>query len=281
MRADSPHRPRQPPRRDGHLARGINAADRRRVVGGDDRRLLLPAEPTAGDVPAGPTIGGPYRRLPFPRPGAAVGGGDRGADPYRSHVGLRVVAERTEAVLVGGASAANVGRGHGLAEDRLPVAAPGQPLVPGSYDVTLVESEHCPPDRFPGVITAPPTPPVRASAYRCGETWSTLAHHRLSGRRLLIQGSAGFLPGALAGHRAEVVKAAACLTVCRGQPGRHDAHPRQARRSRRRRAAPADGLAARGSATLKFALGSTSGGRQAVTACRVRPSPRAASLDSR
>lgn len=59
-----------------------------------------------------------------------------------------LVAERTGAVLVGGESAANVGRGHGLAEDRLVVAAPGQPITLGSYEVTLVESEHCPPDRF-------------------------------------------------------------------------------------------------------------------------------------
>ena len=35
-----------------------------------------------------------------------------------------VVADRTGAVLVGGESAANIGRGHGLAEDRLVVATP-------------------------------------------------------------------------------------------------------------------------------------------------------------
>ena len=116
-----------------------------------------------------------------------------------------LVAERTGAVLVGGESAANVGRGHGLAEDRLVVAVPDQPITLGSYDVTLVESRHCPPDRFPGSITSPVTPPVRVTAYRCGESWSVVVVHRPSGRRLLIVGSAGFVPGALAGHRAEVV----------------------------------------------------------------------------
>jgi len=75
----------------------------------------------------------------------------------------------------------------------------------GAYDVTLVESHHCPPDRFPGEIAAPLVPPVKASAYRCGEAWSTLVHHRPSGRRLLIQGSAGFVKGALAGHHADAV----------------------------------------------------------------------------
>ena len=114
-----------------------------------------------------------------------------------------LVADRTGAQLVGGESAANVGRGYGLPEDRLIVAIPGEPIRFGAFDVTLVESHHCPPDRFPGVIGAPLTPPVKVSAYRCGEAWSTLVHHRPSGRRLLIQGSAGFVKGALAGQAAQ------------------------------------------------------------------------------
>ncbi|BBZ64653.1 MBL fold metallo-hydrolase [Mycolicibacterium insubricum] len=115
-----------------------------------------------------------------------------------------LVAERTGAQLVGGESAAWIGRGHGLAEDRIVVAEPGAPLRFGNFEVTLIGSEHCPPDRFPGVITAPVRPPVRTSAYRCGDAWSTLVHHLPSGRRALIQGSAGHRPGSLAGHRAEV-----------------------------------------------------------------------------
>lgn len=116
-----------------------------------------------------------------------------------------LVADRTGAQLVGGRSAANVGRGYGLAEDRIVVAVSGEPIRLGAYDVTLIESHHCPPDRFPGVIDEPVIPPVKASAYRCGESWSTLVHHRSTGRRLLIQGSAGFVKGALAGHRADAV----------------------------------------------------------------------------
>ncbi len=116
-----------------------------------------------------------------------------------------LVADRTGALLVGGESAANVGRGYGLPEDRLVIAVPGEPIRLGAFDVTLIKSHHCPPDRFPGEITAPVVPPVRASAYQCGEAWSTLVHHRPSDRRLLIQGSAGFVAGALTGQRAEVV----------------------------------------------------------------------------
>jgi L-ascorbate metabolism protein UlaG (beta-lactamase superfamily) len=116
-----------------------------------------------------------------------------------------LVADATGARLVGGESAANVGRGYGLPEDRLVVADPGNLISLGPFDVTLIESRHSPPDRYPGLITTRLRPPVRVSAYRCGEAWSTLVHHRPSGRRLLIQGSAGFVEGALAGQRAEVV----------------------------------------------------------------------------
>ncbi len=116
-----------------------------------------------------------------------------------------VVAARTGACVVGGESAANIARGQGLATDRIVVAGPGVELTFGSFTVTLIESHHCPPDRFPGVISAPVVPPVRASAFRCGEAWSTLIEHRPTGRRLLVQGSAGFRLRALADQRAEVV----------------------------------------------------------------------------
>ncbi|OBK00299.1 MBL fold metallo-hydrolase [Mycolicibacterium conceptionense] len=116
-----------------------------------------------------------------------------------------VVAERTGARLVGGTSTAQVGIGGGLDPERTVTVTPGEAVRLGAYDVTLFESEHCPPDRFPGTITTPVIPPVKVAAYRCGEAWSTLVHHRPSDRRLLIVGSAGAVPGALAGQRAEVV----------------------------------------------------------------------------
>lgn len=115
------------------------------------------------------------------------------------------VAERTGASVIGGESAANIARGQGLPKDRIVVATPGESLTVGTFDVTLIKSDHCPPDRFPGSITSPVVPPAKASAYRCGEAWSTLVAHRPTGRRLLIQGSAGFVPGALHGRHAEVI----------------------------------------------------------------------------
>lgn len=116
-----------------------------------------------------------------------------------------VVAGRTEAKLVGGESAANIGRGFGQPEDRIVVATSGESMTLGAYEVTLIESKHSPPDRYPGVITEPVVPPVKASAYKCGEAWSVLIHHQQTDSRLLIQGSAGFVEGALAGQQADVV----------------------------------------------------------------------------
>src|SRR6478609_622144 len=103
-----------------------------------------------------------------------------------------VVADRTGADLVGGESTAYVGLGHGLPADRIRVATPGEPMTYGGFTLTLVESHHCPPDRFPGEITAPVVPPVKAGAYKCGEAWSILVGHA-SGATALLQGSAGFV----------------------------------------------------------------------------------------
>lgn len=126
------------------------------------------------------------------------------------------VAARTGATLVGGESCANLGRGQGLSPSSISVVTPGMVSSLGAFTVKHVLSAHCPPDRFPGAIEQPVVPPARATAYRCGEAWSLLVSHQPSGRRLLVQGSAGFVREALTGERAEVVY----LGV--GQLGRQD-----------------------------------------------------------
>lgn len=138
------------------------------------------------------------------------GPGRRGLDaiaPVHTHfdhvMDSAVVAERTGAVLVGGESAAHVGRGAGLDPSRIAVVTPGQPQTFGAFTLTHLESSHCPPDRFPGTIDEPVVPPVKAGAYKCGEAWSILLAHT-SGRTALLQGSAGYVEGALSGRRAEV-----------------------------------------------------------------------------
>jgi len=112
-----------------------------------------------------------------------------------------VVASLTGAVLVGGESTLNIGRGAGLPASQLVEAGS---VSAGAYELVHVASQHCPPDRFPGVISAPLQVPARVTEYRCGEAWSIFVTHRPTGRRMLIQGSAGFVPGALAGQTAEV-----------------------------------------------------------------------------
>ena len=113
--------------------------------------------------------------------------------PVHSHydhaMDAAAVADRTGADLVGGESTAYVGRGHGLPEERIRVVTPGEPLSYGAFTLTLVESHHCPPDRFPGEITEPVIPPVKAGAYKCGEAWSILVEHA-GGATALLQGSA-------------------------------------------------------------------------------------------
>ncbi|MBA4607121.1 MBL fold metallo-hydrolase [Aeromicrobium sp. Marseille-Q0843] len=114
------------------------------------------------------------------------------------------VARRTGALLAGGTSTLNVGRGAGLPDAQCRPLEPGVPTAFGPWTVTAVASEHCPPDRYPGTIDAPLRTPARASAYRCGEAWSLQVEHPAAGATL-VQGSAGFRPGALDGLRADAV----------------------------------------------------------------------------
>ena len=143
----------------------------------------------------------------------------RAVAPVHSHfdhaLDSAAVADLTGALLVGGESTANVGRGGDLPDDRIRVVASGDEVQVGAFSLTFIASEHCPPDRFPGEITEPVVPPAKAAAYKCGEAWSILVEHA-SSHRLLIQGSAGYVEGALAGRQAEV----AYLGI--GQLGKQD-----------------------------------------------------------
>lgn len=113
------------------------------------------------------------------------------------------VARRTGALLIGSESTANIGRGWGLPEDRMRVAADGASYSFGRFTITLLLSRHFPHPLAMGEIAEPLVPPVHALSYREGGSYSVLVQH--DGRRLLIQGSAGFVEGALAGHQADIV----------------------------------------------------------------------------
>jgi L-ascorbate metabolism protein UlaG (beta-lactamase superfamily) len=113
------------------------------------------------------------------------------------------VARRTGALLVGSESTANVARGWGLPEASIRVVRPGEPMRFGGFEVTLLRSRHFPHGMAMGEITTPLVPPARATAYREGGSYSVLIGH--AGGSLLVQGSAGWVEGALHGRRADVV----------------------------------------------------------------------------
>jgi L-ascorbate metabolism protein UlaG (beta-lactamase superfamily) len=73
----------------------------------------------------------------------------------------------------------------------------------GPFELTFVESVHSPGDLHPGTIDAPLVPPARSGAWKTGTTYSVLIRHE--GGTTLVHGSANFIPGALRGHRADVV----------------------------------------------------------------------------
>ena len=119
-----------------------------------------------------------------------------------------IVAQRTGALLVGSESTLNIGRGVGLPEERMRLAKPGEAMTFGKWTIRFIASRHSPTPFTDGVsvetIDAPLKPPARATDWREGQTWSLHIEHA-SGRRMLVQGSAGYVPGSLAGLQADTV----------------------------------------------------------------------------
>ncbi|CAN5151288.1 MBL fold metallo-hydrolase [soil metagenome] len=113
------------------------------------------------------------------------------------------VAARTGAILIGSESTANVGRGWGLPESQIAVHRVGDVMTFGRFRITLLPGRHVPSPFTGGEITEPLKPPVRANAYLEGGSFMVLVEH--DGRRMLINASAGFVPDAMNGRRADVV----------------------------------------------------------------------------
>jgi L-ascorbate metabolism protein UlaG (beta-lactamase superfamily) len=113
------------------------------------------------------------------------------------------VARRAGALLVGSESTANIARGAGFPENRIRVVKPGEPMDFGAFTVTEIPSQHFPHGMAMGEISSPLVPPASAMEYREGGSFSVLVEHEAGS--LLIQGSAGWQEGALAGRHADVV----------------------------------------------------------------------------
>lgn len=113
------------------------------------------------------------------------------------------VARQTGALVVGSPSTANIARGWGLPESRVRSVGDGDRLQFGAWQLQVFESRHVPTPVTGGTIDTPLKPPVRATDYAEGGSFSLLLRH--GSRSLLVQGSAGYVPGRLAGQPAEVV----------------------------------------------------------------------------
>lgn len=115
-----------------------------------------------------------------------------------------LVAQLTGAKLIGSESTANIARGQGFDMQRFQTIAPeGGSVVLGRFQLRLIAAVHAPEDHFPGTISTPLVPPGPASAYKTGAAYSLLVEH--DGKTLLVQASAGFVPAALAGVKADTV----------------------------------------------------------------------------
>jgi len=114
-----------------------------------------------------------------------------------------IVAMQTGALLVGSSSTANIGKGYGLPEERIRTVKFGDSLSFGRFKVHFLQSAHLPTGYAPGPISAPLAVPAAASAFGQGDAYSLLIERE--GQRVLVQGSAGFVPGALQGRSADVI----------------------------------------------------------------------------
>jgi L-ascorbate metabolism protein UlaG (beta-lactamase superfamily) len=109
----------------------------------------------------------------------------------------------TGADLVGSESTANIGRGKNVPESALEVVTNGQILSYNDFELIFIHSVHSPGDLYPGVVTEPLVPPAPTRAWKSATCYSVLSNHPQG--PILIQASANFIPGALAGHRADVI----------------------------------------------------------------------------
>lgn len=122
---------------------------------------------------------------------------------YDHALDAATVARLTGARLYGSASTAAIARGHGLPADRFTELVAGEALDVGRFTLTALAAAHTAGDLAPGRIDAPVPLSARARRYRTGDCFSL--HVRHGERAAVVHASTGVVPGALAGHRADVV----------------------------------------------------------------------------
>lgn len=120
-----------------------------------------------------------------------------------------LVCEITGSKLIGSKSTAMIGKGWGLEDDQITIVKKDGDRVRLSsgdsiWDLTFAYNVHTPvPDLMGGdhgSLTEPLVPPVRFGDYKVGDVYSLFIEHSKNGIKsptVLVQGSAGFIPGRL------------------------------------------------------------------------------------
>ena len=132
--------------------------------------------------------------------------------PVHSHfdhaMDIGAIANRSSASIIGSETTANIARGAGVPEDQIVIAESGIDYHFGEFTVRIVDSSHAPLGwgasvPYAGTIDAPLEMPAPVSAWREGKSYSIVIMHPQG--TTVIQGSAGFRPGALDNVVADVV----------------------------------------------------------------------------
>lgn len=132
--------------------------------------------------------------------------------PVHSHfdhaMDIGAIAKRTSASILGSESTANIAFGAGVPADQVVVAERAQSYEFGEFRVRLLPSRHAPIGwrggaPLPGTIDAPLSLPQPITAWREGGSYSIIIEHPQG--TTLVQGSAGFISGALNDVSADVV----------------------------------------------------------------------------
>ncbi|MGH1370823.1 MAG: MBL fold metallo-hydrolase [Cellvibrionaceae bacterium] len=116
------------------------------------------------------------------------------------------VAKLTGASLLGSQSTAYAGRSSDLSSDKITVAETGKPYTYGQFRVTLFDSKHAPLPSNAGIdgkIEEVFHTPAPYTAWQLGKAYTVLVEHPKGS--FLVQGSAGFIPGALKGLEVDAV----------------------------------------------------------------------------
>lgn len=132
--------------------------------------------------------------------------------PVHSHfdhaMDIGAIANRSSASIIGSETTANIARGAGVPEDQIVIVESGSDYSFGEFTVRIIDSNHAPLGwgasvPYAGTIDTPLDLPAPVSAWREGKSYSIVITHPQG--TTVVQGSAGFRPGALDDVVADVV----------------------------------------------------------------------------